>query len=210
MISRKEKHGQSNTSALKKLIVMVMLVTVLAGGGVTFAFANEDIRTLFVDWLQQKTTASIEDIDEAITKEQEKQTARLKEALQGKMEAVQADLAAFTADEKEKRIQMLQAHAEALLSEMELDIGSAQEEVRTAFDQILQQAIQQMNEVKAPIRSKQKADQDKETNEKTDSPADTPKDEQESQTEVKQGNDKDQESNGTSEEDKETNAETDA
>lgn len=210
MISRKEKHGQANTSTLKKLIVMVILVMALAGGGVTFAFANEDIRTLFVDWLQQKTTASIEDIDEAITKEQEKQTARLKEALQGEMEAVKADLAAFTADEKEKRIQMLQAHAEALLSEMELDVGSAQEEVSTAFDQIMQQAIQQMNEVKAPIRSKPKADQEKETKEKTDSPADTPKDEQESQTEVKQGNDKDQESNGTSEEDKETNAETDA
>lgn len=108
-------------------------------------FADYDISTLLTNWFHKKTEESIEEMDQAISAEQQKQTEILQEEIANAIESAEQQLEEFTESEKEKRVKEIETYAAQLKSRTEIDQSELKNEFVRALDNIVQEAIDKMN-----------------------------------------------------------------
>lgn len=156
MMSKSEIHRKTYRKKRKWLLGAVVLI-VFFGGSLNVVFADENIQSVLTNWFDQKKTASISEIEEAIDAEQQKQTVRLQEALRPEIEKLNEQLNAFTDQEKEKSIQVIQGHADQLIANIDLNGAEEKEKVVAELKQIIQEAKAKMENVSARLNTDEEA-----------------------------------------------------
>ncbi|MEI4770646.1 hypothetical protein WAX74_13505 [Psychrobacillus sp. FJAT-51614] len=151
MLSRIEKYKRK---PLKKatIIAGALCLCIGLGGGVKTALADQDVQLLMANWFSKKQGESLNEIDAAINTERELLMGQLKGELQAEMKAAEEQLANFTATEKQKRIEALQAHAEEIRESMKINNSPQQAAILTNLDAILTQAKAQMDGQTAELK----------------------------------------------------------
>lgn len=131
----------------KKILIGTLLLIIIIVGSVQVAFADEDIAAMLTNWFDQKTEASMEEIEDVIQVEQKKQTARLKEELQLAIESANQQFDAFVEEEKSQAVEELQKHTEQLIEELDVDDEALKNEMKDKFDDIIRDARKEMESV---------------------------------------------------------------
>ncbi|WP_100011614.1 hypothetical protein [Lentibacillus sediminis] len=155
-MSRNEMHRKTHRKKRKWLLGAAVLI-VFFGSSLNVVFADQNIQSLLTNWFDQKKTESIGEIEEAVDAEQQKQTQRLQEALRPEIEKLNEQLNAFTDQEKAKSIQAIQGHADQLIANIELDGTEEKENVAAEFKQIIQEAKDKMDHVRATLETNEEA-----------------------------------------------------
>src|SRR5699024_3212753 len=121
----------------------------LIGGSLTVVFASPSITDVLSTWLMNKTDESIHEIDQEIQAEQAKQTDRLKAELETEIAQLEEAFDGFLEEEKEKRMQAIEAYDEERMQEIPEMINeeAKKAEIRADMDQIFQEAIKAMDQV---------------------------------------------------------------
>ncbi|WP_172371541.1 hypothetical protein [Sporosarcina jiandibaonis] len=135
--------------AFKRILIVVgaLFLSISIGSGVKSAFAGQDINSLLTNWFNSKKTESINQIDKAITNEKELLMVELKKGLQAEIQHAEDELAQFTQDEIELRVEGLRSYADELLMNMSFDNSDEQAEISATLNAIYEQALKQMNEL---------------------------------------------------------------
>lgn len=146
MVSRKDKY-RKNSKWSAKLLIGVLLLSSIAVGNVSVAFAGEDISSLLTNWFNQKGAQSVTTIEQAINQEKELQKQRLREELQLKISESAKEIDQFTENQKQSKVQSLKAYGDQLISKMNIDSTGEKQEISAKMDSIVQQAIEEMQQV---------------------------------------------------------------
>lgn len=146
MKSSKETYkGKRN----KKILTGLLLLTVPLGGSLGVSFADEDVKTKLTNWFDNKGQQSISIIESAILNEKELQKKRLKEELELEMSRSESDLNAFTASQKEIKIQALKAYTDNIIANIDIDTDAEKQQVLNEINQIMNAAMEEINAVDA-------------------------------------------------------------
>lgn len=132
---------------LFKFSVGALFICILIGGSMNSAFANQDIGSLLTSWFDKKKNESITRIEDTIVTEQEKQTSRLKEELQVKLNDSEQKLKEFTDTEIEARLLELKRYTDELIQQTEFATEAKKEEFILQLHTIVELAKQQMDEI---------------------------------------------------------------
>lgn len=147
MKSRKEIRLKRKQSKTRKFLAGTLFLIIILGSSIQVTFADEDISAILSNWFNNKTEESINEIDEAISVEQQKQTERLKEELQLEIESAEDQLHEFIQAEKSKRVQELESYADELFHNYEPGNEKQQNDIAAELDRILEEAKVEMNAV---------------------------------------------------------------
>jgi hypothetical protein len=139
MLSRLEKYKRK---PFKKatIIIGALCLCIGLGGGVKTALADVDVQLLMANWFSKKQEASLKEIDDAIGLEKGVLMTQLKDQLQTEMKVAQEQLATFTAEQKQNRIEALQQYASKLKAGMKIDNSEQQAAILANLDAIINQA----------------------------------------------------------------------
>jgi PIN domain nuclease of toxin-antitoxin system len=141
---------------MRKIIIGILFVMMVAGGSVTIAFADQNIAGMLTEWFDRQTEASMEEIEDAIAIEQEKQTEKLQAELRLAIEAAEQEMDAFVEAEKISRVEEIREYANQLMEEIEVDESDIKEAKLEELDQILEEAKAAMDQViEAPATEKE-------------------------------------------------------
>ncbi|SET17494.1 hypothetical protein SAMN05421676_103128 [Salinibacillus kushneri] len=143
----------------RKRLLGAFLLIVFFSSSMNMVFADQNIQSLLTNWFDQKKTAAIDEIEEAVDAEQQEQTQRLQKELQSEIEQLDKKLNDFTNQEKEKRVQAIQEHADELIANMNLDETEKREFVRAELKQIVQEAKNKMDNVRTELKAVEEAGQ---------------------------------------------------
>ncbi|HLR52105.1 MAG TPA: hypothetical protein VK072_04440 [Candidatus Avamphibacillus sp.] len=159
MKSRRERHKRKKLPFKKILIGAVLLIGVV-GSSVTITFADQDIESLLTNWFDNTKDEALQDLEEAVSKEQKEQTKRLKEELQSEVEAAEKQLNQFTEEQKEKILKELQRYTDQLIDSIEITNEEKEKEIETKLYYIFEEAKEKMNTILLEEKQqKQKAEQ---------------------------------------------------
>ncbi|MUV36360.1 hypothetical protein JNUCC1_00162 [Lentibacillus sp. JNUCC-1] len=140
---RRAKWIKWGLTSLAAIVMIIMLTT----GGMRVAFAHQDMKGLFMQWFDRETTSAIADLDESVTKEQHKQTQRLKSEVQNRINEAEAELVAYKNDVKESAINEIRQYADTLAEEVSTDTSQERSAYQAKLDQIVASALAEMNNV---------------------------------------------------------------
>src|SRR5699024_2785507 len=159
MKSRRETHKRKKLPFKKILIGAVLLIGVV-GSSVTITFADQDIESLLTNWFDNTKDEALQDLEEAVSKEQKEQTKRLKEELQSEVEAAEKQLNQFTEEQKEKILKELQRYTDQLIDSIEITNEEKEKEIETKLYYIFEETKEKMNKILLEEKQqKQKAEQ---------------------------------------------------
>lgn len=146
-MGRKEIRKKRKRSVINKFLAGTLFLIVIVGSSIQVSFADQDISALLSNWFHGKTEDSIEEIDKAISIEQQKQTERLKEELRLEIDTAKKQLQEFTEAEKSNRIDALKQYADGLISNSQMNNEDSKQTVTEELDRIFQEAKTKMSEV---------------------------------------------------------------
>lgn len=152
MLSRIEKYKSKHPIKKTLIILGALFLSISLGTGVKTAFADVDVQLLMQNWFSKKQDESLKEIDIAIDTEKDLLMGQLKEQLQAEMQAAEANLASFTANQKQSRLEALQAYADNLKSNMKIDNNEQEAVVLANLDAIINQAKAQMDGQAAELK----------------------------------------------------------
>ncbi|MFA1821916.1 hypothetical protein ACDX78_17325 [Virgibacillus oceani] len=131
----------------RKIVIGTLFLIVVAGSSVTIAFADQNIGGMLTSWFDQKTEESVEEIEQAILTEQQKQTKKLQEELRLAIEAAEEELHDFVEAEKSSRVEDIRKYADSLMEEIEIDESAMKETKLQELEQIFNNAKVEMDQV---------------------------------------------------------------
>lgn len=133
----------------KRILIVVgaLVLSISIGSGVKSAVAGQDINSLLTNWFTAKKTESIQKIDVAITTEKDLLMVELKKGLQTEIQLAEEELAQFTQDEIDLRVDGLRSYADELLTNLSIDNSDEQAKIAATLNAIYEQALKQMNEL---------------------------------------------------------------
>lgn len=152
MLSRIEKYKSKHPIKKTLIILGALFLSISLGSGVKTALADVDVQLLMQNWFSKKQDESLKEIDIAIDTEKDLLMGQLKEQLQAEMQAAEANLASFTAHQKQSRLEALQAYADNLKSNMKIDNSEQEAVVLANLDAIINQAKAQMDGQAAELK----------------------------------------------------------
>ena len=171
MLSRSERYKKQKKRRRLIQVFGALIISVSIGSGVTTVNADQDISSLLTNWFNGKQSASIQEIDKAITAEKELLKLELKEALKAEMQAAEHELDTFTVAEKNARIASLNKYAEELIAKINIDNSAEKEKVTNELNAIIAKAIKNMDAVKiSPATPKPKPEKPKENSKPEQTP----------------------------------------
>lgn len=147
MMSRREIRKKRKRSIMRKFLAGTLFLILIVGSGIHVSFADEDISALLSKWFHKNTEDSMEEIDKAISIEQQKQTERLKEELRIEIVTAEKQLQEFIDTEKANRIEALKRYADGLISNSQINNEESKEEVIEELERIYQEAKTELSEV---------------------------------------------------------------
>jgi len=162
MLSRSERYKKQKKRRRLIQVFGALILSVSIGSGVTTVNADQDISSLLTNWFNGKQSASIQEIDKAITAEKELLKLELKEALKAEMQAAKVELDNFTETEKKARIDSLNKYVAELIAKINIDNSGEKEKVTNELNAIIAKAIENMDTVKiTPATPKSKSEPEK-------------------------------------------------
>ena len=137
----------------KRILIVIgaLFLSISIGSGVKSAFAGQDINSLLTNWFSAKKTESIQKIDVAITTEKDLLMVELKKGLQTEIQLAEEELAQFTQDEIDLRVDGLRSYADELLTNLSIDNSDEQAKIAATLNAIYEQALKQMNELTTTV-----------------------------------------------------------
>lgn len=134
----------------KRILIVIgaLFLSISIGSGVKSAFAGQDINSLLTNWFNAKKTESINQIDQAITNEKDLLMVELKKGLQKEIQLAEKELAQFTQDEIDLRVDELRSYADELLLNMSIDNSDEQAAIASTLNVIYEEALKQMKQLK--------------------------------------------------------------
>lgn len=147
MISRKEKFKKKKLFGLNRYIAGTLLTFAIIFSSITVSFAHQDIEVLLSDWFAKKKDSAVSEINEAVNKEKEHQTKHLRRELDKKIKEAEKELNQFTKSEKDKTVKAIRQYADQLIKGFSVDSKDEANRITTEFGQILNEAIQKMDQV---------------------------------------------------------------
>ena len=175
MLSRSERYKKQKKRRRLIQVFGALIISVSIGSGVTTVNADQDISSLLTNWFNGKQSASIQEIDTAITAEKELLKLELKEALKAEMQDAEYELDTFTDAEKNARIASLNKYAEELIAKINIDNSAEKEKVTNELNAIIAKAIKNMDAVKiSPATPKPKPEKPKENSKPKQTPVTEP------------------------------------
>lgn len=145
MKRRKLLNQRNRRSKRLKYRMITIITAMIIVSSLNIAFAKQDIGGLLTHWFQTKQSESIDEIEQAIKIEQEKQTERLKEQLQEEIEKANTRLQKFTEDEKNKRVEEIKNYADEILSNIEINESAQMKEFEKAMLEVVENAIYELD-----------------------------------------------------------------
>src|SRR5699024_2603162 len=148
MKRRRDIHGKKKRRFPSKLLIGILLSFIIIGGSINITFADYDISSIISNWFNEKGSEAVEEVNNAMDKEREKQTKRLKEELQSEIESTEEALETFKKEEIEKRSEVLRSYANELIANFEADDSmnsKEKEKIIEKLDKTVEQAIKKMN-----------------------------------------------------------------
>jgi hypothetical protein len=127
---------------LKVLGIFFVLIIIFSSVRVTFA--DQDIASMLSNWLNNKSTQSINEIEKDISMEQANQTARLKREIQQAIHSADQQYQDFVENEKVTRTNRIVDYADKLIENYDVTVDS-QEDVIQMLDCIAINAEIQMD-----------------------------------------------------------------
>lgn len=176
MKKRTETHKRKKKPIAIKLLISSLLFFVIIGSSLNVAFADKDIGAILTNWFDQKEATAINEIKEAVSSEQSKQTNRLKQALKKEIKSADKRLNKQVKKEKKDSIKAIQKHTNQLIKNLDIDNSSEKAKATKQLNAILQDAIDEMNAVnqktnmKSEQNTKVETKPETSTNKKTNSP----------------------------------------
>lgn len=140
-----KKHHVSKKTVLIKMVIAFFSVIVIMAGTLTVSFANEDLNVVLNKWFDEKRMNAIVHIKEGISTEKDTQKIRLQEELKKEMAIAENELDQFTEAEKRRRIQNLRAHTDQLISQIDIDNSSVEQQLVDQLNTIYAEAKKAMN-----------------------------------------------------------------
>ncbi|PUB09840.1 hypothetical protein [Paenisporosarcina sp. OV554] len=175
MLSRSDRYKKQKKKRRLLQVFGALIISVSIGSGVTTVNADQDISSLLTNWFNGKQSASIQEIDKAITAEKELLKLELKEALKAEMQAAEHELDTFTVAEKNARIASLNKYAEELIAKINIDNSAEKAKVTNELNAIIANAIKNMDAVKiSPATPKPKPEKPKENSKPKQTPEPPP------------------------------------
>lgn len=117
------------------------------------AIAGYDLEAVLRSWFDKKQLEAIEKIDAAINHEKEKQIERIQSYIKKEMTQVEAELAAFTDAEIEKRVARIKEYADEIILHNEFNDEKKKGDILKELDQIVQRAVAEMEQVRAKLNA---------------------------------------------------------
>lgn len=127
------------------LLIFIILFSMIIGGGIRTALADQDLTLMMSNWFNKKKESSIADMEKAITDEKQILLKDLENSLSKEMQKAADQLASFTVLEKQNRINNLNEYAKSLKSQMKIDNSEQEEIIQANLDAIIAQAVAQMD-----------------------------------------------------------------
>lgn len=152
MLSRVDKYKKKLPLKKETIIIGALFLSIGLGGGVKTALADQDIQGLLTNWFNNKKAESVQEIDGAVASETDRLMRSLEVDLQLEMKTAQSELATFTANEKQSRLQALQAYANNLKASMKIDNSEQEAAVLANLDAIINHAKAQMDGQAAELK----------------------------------------------------------
>jgi len=136
----------------------ILFITLLLTGTFLFlqvqpAIAGYDLEAVLRSWFDKKQLEAIEKIDAAINHEKEKQIERIQSYIKKEMTQVEAELAAFTDAEIEKRVARIKEYADEIILHNEFNDEKKKGDILKELDQIVQRAVAEMEQVRAKLNA---------------------------------------------------------
>lgn len=145
MLNKFIKYHVSKKTVLIKMVIALFSVIVIMAGTLTVSFANEDLNVVLNKWFDEKRMNAIVHIKEGISTEKDTQKIRLQEEIKKEMAIAESELDQFTEAEKRRRIQNLRAHTDQLISQIDIDNSSAEQQLVDQLNTIYAEAKKAMN-----------------------------------------------------------------
>ena len=133
----------------RKIVIGILFLIIFAGSSATIAFADHNISGLLTEWFDRKTEESVEEIEEVILKEQQKQTEKLEAELHMAIETAEQEMQIFLEAEKEYRVEEIRQYASFLMEEIEIDDAERKEAKLQELERILNEAKAEMDQMLA-------------------------------------------------------------
>ncbi|WP_330949081.1 hypothetical protein [Virgibacillus sp. MG-45] len=147
-MSRRDFRKRNKRNQRRKWLAIIFLSVVMTFGSYQLVFADQDMRALIANWLQNKTAESIADIDTVIKDEQSKQTERLKKELYETIKTVEGEWDSFVENEKQERVTALKAYADKLIEDLPREASVQQKEAYiTNINAIVQAAKKELEAI---------------------------------------------------------------
>ncbi|MDY0404874.1 hypothetical protein P5G51_005200 [Virgibacillus sp. 179-BFC.A HS] len=144
---------------LKKTLIATLFMIILMCSGISVVFASPNISAILTNWFHTKNEDAIEEIDNAVDKELQKQSARLKASLKPVIDASQKEINTYTKQQKEQKIKELQDYADQLIKHAkEADNSIDKERYENDLNQIVKAAISQLDKVQ-PKKAQDKTEE---------------------------------------------------
>lgn len=127
----------------KRFLIVLGIAAIVFGifGNVGASSAKGDVTTLLTNWFANKKTAAVKEIEVSIEEEKNLLMNQLGVALQVEIEAANRDLEAFTQQEIALRVANLQAYADELIANLQIDNSTQKSVIELNLDAIVANAI---------------------------------------------------------------------
>ncbi|WP_026909228.1 hypothetical protein [Paucisalibacillus globulus] len=116
-----------NRKNLYLKILGIFSVLIIVFSSIKVTFADQDIASMLSNWLDNKSTQSINEMESSISLKQEEQTTRLKSEIQQAIQAADQQFQDFIENEKIKRVQQIEEYADQLIESYSVTVDSGKD-----------------------------------------------------------------------------------
>jgi hypothetical protein len=116
-----------NRKNLYLKILGIFSVLIIVFSSIRVTFADQDIASMLLNWLDNKSTQSLNEIESSISLKQEEQTIRLKSEIQHAIQAADQQYQDFIENEKIKRVQRIEEYADQLIESYSVTVDSGKD-----------------------------------------------------------------------------------